>query len=60
MDKQEITSRSKAWKAIFDKYNLYTCDFTEPYFLNAQDIKEATKHFEKTGEKEVRIICKLF
>lgn len=22
MEKQELTSRSKAWKAIFDKYNM--------------------------------------
>ena len=58
MNQKETTSRTKAWKAIFDKYNIHDHDFNKPYFINARDIKEATKHFEKTGEKEVRIICK--
>lgn len=58
MNKQEITSTSKAWKAIFDTYDIYNHDFTFPYFINAQNIKLATKHFDKTGEKEVRILCK--
>lgn len=58
MNKQEITAISKAWKAIFDKYDIYHHDFTFPYFINAQNIKSVTKHFDKTGEKEVRIICK--
>ncbi|WP_395939594.1 type II restriction enzyme [Anabaena sp. FACHB-1237] len=46
MNKQETTSQSKDWKAIFEKYKIYNHDFTQPYFINAKDIKE------------VRIICK--
>jgi len=58
MTEQDITSKTKAWKAIFDKYNIYNHDFSLPYFISATNIKSATKHFDKTAEKEVRIICK--
>lgn len=58
MNKQETTSQSKAWKAIFEKHDIYNHDFTKPYFIDNQAIKEATEHFKKTAEKEVRIICK--
>lgn len=58
MTEQDITSKTKAWKAIFDKYNIYNHDFSLPYFISAKNIKSATKHFDKTAEKEVRIICK--
>ena len=48
-----------SWKAIFDKYEMYRHDFsTEPYIITAEQIKQATSHFKKTNEKEVRILCK--
>lgn len=50
---------SESWQAIFDKYNLNNHDFNNcPYKITAEQIKEATKHFKKTSQKEVRILCK--
>jgi len=50
---------NNSWKAIFDKYKIIEHDFdTEPYIIGAEQIKQATKHFTKTTEREVRILCK--
>ena len=50
---------SNSWKTIFDKYKINEHDFnTEPYIIGAEQIKQATKHFSKTNEREVRILCK--
>jgi len=50
---------SNSWKAIFDKYEIMKHDFdSEPYIIDAEQIKQATKHFIKTNEREVRILCK--
>jgi hypothetical protein len=50
---------SESWKSIFDTYNVLAHDFTiSPFKITANQIKEATKHFSKTSEKEVRILCK--
>ncbi|MDR0927997.1 MAG: hypothetical protein LBO69_09595, partial [Ignavibacteria bacterium] len=50
---------SNSWQAIFDKYNIAKHNFKEkPFVITAQMIKEATSHFAKTNEKEVRILCK--
>lgn len=47
------------WDAIFHKYSIDAHDFSaSPYIIAAEQIKEATKHFSKTNEKEVRILCK--
>ena len=47
------------WSAIFSKYSIQRHDFSEtPYIITAQQIKEATNHFKKTSQKEVRILCK--
>jgi len=50
---------SNSWKAIFDKYNIHKHNFNkEPFLISAEQIKQATSHFKKTNEKEVRILCK--
>ena len=50
---------NNSWKAIFDKYNINKHNFTkQPFLLSAEQIKQATSHFTKTNEKEVRILCK--
>ena len=50
---------NSSWKAIFDKYEIFKHDFDKtPYIIDAEQIKEATKHFTKTNEREVRILCK--
>lgn len=50
---------SNSWKAIFDKYSIHKHNFNkEPFLISAEQIKRATSHFNKTNEKEVRILCK--
>ena len=50
---------SESWKAIFDMYEIHTHNFDEvPFEITSTQIKQATKHFEKTAQKEVRILCK--
>ncbi|MCK4407263.1 MAG: hypothetical protein KAV44_06280 [Bacteroidales bacterium] len=50
---------NNSWKAIFDKYKIQRHNFNkEPYIITAEKIKQATAHFKKTNEKEVRILCK--
>ena len=50
---------NKSWKAIFDKHKIHKHNFNrEPYIISAEQIKQATTHFKKTNEKEVRILCK--
>lgn len=48
-----------SWNKIFDKFNIVRHDFPKaPFIITAEMIKRATQSFKKTGEKEVRILCK--
>ena len=48
-----------SWKKIFSDYNILKHDFSKiPFIITAEQIKKATHSFKKTGEKEVRILCK--
>jgi len=50
---------NNSWKAIFDKHKINEHDFdNNPFIISAEQIKQATKHFAKTNEREVRILCK--
>ena len=50
---------SASWDAIFQRWNISSHDFSsEPFQLSAQQIKVACQHFQRTVEKEVRILCK--
>ncbi len=54
-----MNDKDIAWRAIFDRYNIYEHDFDHsPYRLTASQIKEATKQFTNTGQREPRILCK--
>lgn len=49
----------EAWQRIFEKYKIHQHDFTkEPYRITASQIKEATKGFKRTSDREVRLLCK--
>jgi len=49
---------NNSWKTIFDYHKIHDHDFDQnPFFITAENIKEATRHFKKTTEKEVRILC---
>ena len=51
-------SKDEPWAAIFDKYGVNLHDFdTGPFTISAQQIKDATRHFPKTAQREVRILC---
>ena len=50
---------SPSWDAIFDRYDVHRHNFdAEPFYISAQEIKIACQHFERTGQKEVRLLCK--
>ena len=52
-------ANSKSWKKIFDDYKILEHDFDKsPFSLSATQIKRSCQRFKKTGEKEVRILCK--
>lgn len=62
-----MTSRSSSrssgntpsWNAIFERYSMHEHDFnTGPFVISGDQIKEACQHFQRTSEKEVRILCK--
>ncbi|MCS6861548.1 MAG: hypothetical protein NZT92_14655 [Abditibacteriales bacterium] len=47
------------WRAIFEAYNIHTHDFTaSPFNITADQIKQATRDFQQTNQREVRILCK--
>lgn len=51
-------SKSEPWAKIFDDYGIHDHDFDiSPFHLSAQQIKDSTKHFPKTGQREVRVLC---
>ncbi len=53
------TSKTRAWNAIFDRYKINEHDFdSKPFPITAEQIKSACQSFERTAEKEVRILCK--
>jgi hypothetical protein len=55
----EKQAKDRAWGKIFDTYNLHEYDFdSTPYSITNKQIKEATKGFTSTAEREVRILCK--
>lgn len=59
MNPKNLRPTDLVWQAIFDQYNIHQHNFEhEPFLLTAQQIKEATKHFVATGQREVRILCK--
>lgn len=50
---------NKAWKKIFNDYNINNHDFEKgPFELTAEQIKKSCQQFTETGDKEPRILCK--
>lgn len=59
VEHNDESSSSRSWGAIFDRYDIGDHDFdVEPFPVTASQIKVACQDFEKTSEKEVRILCK--
>jgi len=56
MSKRRI---DESWELIFDKYNIYDHDFNEsPFYITADQIREAFRGFGGGGNRDVRILCK--
>ena len=54
-----VTGNTPSWDAIFEMYDIAEHDFgAGPFHISAAQIKIACQDFEKTAEKEVRILCK--
>jgi len=50
---------NKAWNLIFKELKISNHNFNEsPLYISSKEIKEITKIFTKTADREVRIICK--
>ena len=55
----ELTPKDIAWNKIFDQYDILSHNFEDsPFVLSAEQIKKACKAFDKTSQKEPRILCK--
>ena len=55
----QSSGNSPSWKAIFEHYDIDKHNFDEaPFPISARQINVACQHFERTSEKEVRILCK--
>lgn len=53
-------ANGNSWQKIFDDYKILEHDFSkEPLYISALQIKKSVQDFTKTGEKEVRILCKM-
>lgn len=53
-------ANNNSWKKIFTDYKVLEHDFSiEPFCISAEQIKRSVQRFKKTGEKEVRILCKI-
>ena len=49
---------NKSWEKIFKDYNILSHNFkTSPFPISAEQIKKSVQNFQKTNEKEVRILC---
>ena len=54
-----MSKNSESWAKIYDDLGIATHDFSNaPFPINAEQIKRCTKDFNKTSQKEVRVICK--
>lgn len=53
------SDKAARWNAIFKRYSIHEHDFDSgPFEISADQIKEACQHFQRTSQKEVRILCK--
>lgn len=49
---------NRAWEAIFDFYTIHEHDFKTPFYISADEIRNATRQFKATRDREPRLICK--
>ena len=55
----QSSGNSPSWDAIFERYGIHEHDFDAgPFEISADQIRDACQHFQRTSQKEVRILCK--
>ncbi len=53
-------AKNNSWDKIFKDHKILGHDFSKsPFYLSASQIKNSVQDFKSTGEKEVRILCKI-
>ncbi len=53
------SGHTPSWNVIFDRYGIHDHDFdATPFPITAKQITVACQDFQRTSEKEVRILCK--
>ena len=53
-----LSGHTASWNAIFERYEIDEHDFdAAPLPISAEQIAAACEHFQRTSEKEVRILC---
>ena len=56
---QSNKNKTASWDTIFERYSIHEHDFDAGLFeISAEQIRDACQHFQRTGQKEVRILCK--
>ncbi len=59
MARRGKTAKSRSWDALFEAYNIGQHDFeAEPFPLTGDQIKDVSRHFETTSQREVRTLVK--
>ena len=54
-----MSKNNKSWEKIYNDLQIKKHDFNKsPFIINANQIKVCVKDFDKTSEKEVRVLCK--
>ncbi len=52
-------SRDTVWTKIFERYQMQLHDFDKtPFLITNKQIKDVSRHFDTTSEREVRVLCK--
>lgn len=54
-----MSKNNRSWGKIYNDLQIKKHDFNKsPFIINANQIKNCVKDFDKTSEKEVRVLCK--
>lgn len=52
-------SQDTVWETIFKKHQMDQHDFeVAPFHITSKQIKDVSRHFDTTSEREVRVLCK--
>lgn len=54
-----MSKNNRSWEKIYNDLQIKKHDFNKyPFIINANQIKNCVRDFNKTSEKEVRVLCK--